>query len=157
MESNIDVSNRKESMKNWKDDERETSAASNPLYMYEYLQKLGNRQKQIIENFYHSAVDKSCPDMTCDDLNNNGGFMCNFLSTTDEDVGQVGMDGLSQNIIGPRMCEYCKAKDTKECQASCERPNLYFIKRRPPFENSTEGYSKSGEWLADLDLCKFSR
>jgi hypothetical protein len=157
MESSADISNRNDGLRNHKDDEKEASTASNPLYMYEYLQKLGNRQKQIIENFYHSAVDKSCPDIICDDTHNNGGFMCNFLSTLDEDVGQVGIDGLGQNIVGPRMCEYCNAKDTKECQESCERPKLYFIKRRPPFENSKEGYSKSGELLADLDLCKFSK
>jgi hypothetical protein len=156
MESNKDTSDTKDDITNREDDEKETTAA-HPLFMYEYLQKLGNRQKQIIENFYHSAFDKSCPDMTCDDMNGNG-FMCNFLSTLDDDAGQVGIvDGLDQNIVGPRICEYCKAEDTTKCKESCERPKMYFIKRRPPFENSTDGYSKSGELLADLDLCKFSR
>lgn len=120
-----------------------------PLLMYQYLQKLGEKQKQIIENFYQSAVDGSCQNVTCDGSTAEG-FICNFLSTTQEDEGDFSGDILHQHIVGPVACEYCKSSDTSKCDESCERPKLFFLKRRPPFENSKEGYSKSGEYLEDL-------
>lgn len=129
--------------------EENESTTTEPLFMYQYLQKLGEKQKQIIENFYQSAVDGTCQNITCDGSTAEG-FMCHFLSSTEGEQGDLQGDALNQHIVGPIACEYCKNSDTSKCDESCERPKLFFIKRRSPFENSAEGYSKSGEYLEDL-------
>ena len=33
----------------------------------------------------------------------------------------------------PLSCEYCGAKSIKDCPQSCSRPQLYLVKKRPPF------------------------
>ena len=41
-----------------------------------------------------------------------------------------------------QVCEYCRSADGK-CRIGCEKPVLYFARRRPPFA-SDEGYGKNG-------------
>ena len=33
----------------------------------------------------------------------------------------------------PQTCEYCNADSTDKCTDDCQRPKLFFKKRRPPF------------------------
>lgn len=41
-----------------------------------------------------------------------------------------------------QVCEYCRSADGR-CRIGCEKPSLYFARRRPPFA-SEEGYGKNG-------------
>lgn len=130
-----------------------------PLLMYQYIQKLGDRQKRALEKFYHTAVEAPCKflDTTtnkCEDADLRY-FNCTFFhqharqyeyeeyDDMDEvmDMNNMVMDNgampdpFDRNIIGPKSCEYCHAPSTLECDPNtCERPPLYFLKKRPPFE-----------------------
>lgn len=60
-----------------------------------------------------------------------------FLSFFHENVTNDGM-GVELLPAGaymmPRFCEYCGSDDTRYCLATCQRPKLYFQKKRSPFE-----------------------
>jgi hypothetical protein len=141
-----------------------------PLYMYQYLQQLGDRQKEAIEKFYH-ALDKPCGDVEgikCEDsLSNMTYFGCSFLSPV-EDMQTRSVSGgevengfqkcrepYNPNIVGPKSCEYCRAKSTLDCDPrNCERPKLYFIKKKPPFENSRVQWTFDGYSARDIEFLK---
>ncbi|KAL7581552.1 hypothetical protein ACA910_022115 [Epithemia clementina (nom. ined.)] len=40
----------------------------------------------------------------------------------------------------PTFCEYCKAPNRSSCPTHCERPKLYFQKKRPPFRKLDPNY-----------------
>jgi hypothetical protein len=122
-----------------------------PLYMYQYLQQLGDRQKELIENFYHSALEKPCGgNVRCEDTFGDMSYLgCAFLSPKPHhyaaDIPHDPSDPcFNPNIVGPKSCEYCKASTTLQCDPkTCDRPPLYFLKKKPAFETS------STEWTAD--------
>jgi hypothetical protein len=139
-----------------------------PLYMYQYLQQLGDRQKEVIEKFYHAAVDRPCGDVAdikCEDsFSNMTYFGCSFLSPVQDSQARPVSEGESENgnqtcrepynpnIVGPKSCEYCGAKTTLDCDPkSCERPKLYFIKKKPPFENSRVQWTADGYSSRDIE------
>jgi len=41
-----------------------------------------------------------------------------------------------------QVCEYCKVDKSSPCRSWCERPHLYFARRRPAFGNG-DGYDKT--------------
>ena len=142
-----------------------------PLYMYQYLQQLGDKQKAVIENFYHAALDKPCGSVEaikCEDsLGNMSYFGCSFLSPFDhssdrfasgterENGYQKSRESYNPNIVGPKSCEYCKARTTLECDSkTCDRPKLYFLKKQPPFENSRVKWDHDGYSVRDMDFIK---
>jgi hypothetical protein len=130
-----------------------------PLFMYQYLQQLGDRQKEAMESFYDTAVEKPCQTIKCDD-NTFGelSFGCSFLSinkTQDHHDADTPQDPFNRNIVGPSSCEYCNAKSTLECDTkTCDRPQLYFLKKRPPFENSREEWNLDGFPVKDMEYLK---
>lgn len=142
-----------------------------PLYMYQYLQQLGDKQKQVVENFYHSALDKPCGNIQgikCDEsFKDMTYFGCSFLSPVEDLQGRSASWGEEENgyqkyrepynpnVVGPKSCEYCKAKTTLDCDpVSCDRPKLYFIKKKPPFENSRVQWTVDGYSARDIDYLK---
>lgn len=108
-----------------------------PLLMYEYLQQLGDRQKQAIEQFYHSALEKPCGGtIKCEDSFGGIGYLgCSFLSPKHHHfTADDPHDPFNPNIVGPKSCEYCHAETTLECDPkTCDRPKLFFSKKEPPF------------------------
>jgi hypothetical protein len=62
------------------------------------------------------------------------------------------IDPFNHDMVGPRSCEYCGSSSTRSCNSlvdtmdkqtgllipKCTRPKLYFMKKRPPFDNDTE-------------------
>lgn len=145
-----------------------------PLYMYTYLQQLGDRQKEALEKFYHAALDRPCGDVgniKCEDSVGGMNYLgCSFLSPLDDSLergtsGQeretnypVCREAYNPNIVGPKSCEYCKAKTTLECNPKvCDRPILYFLKKRPPFENSRVKWTSDGYSVRDIEFVKSLR
>lgn len=58
----------------------------------------------------------------------------------------------------PTFCEYCKSPNTRQCPPHCERPKLYFQKKRPPFQkldpnlwNPQTDFALTAEEKADLN------
>ena len=130
-----------------------------PLHVYldQYIQQLGDRQRKSIEKFYHEALERPCGgSLKCE--NSHGDmtyFGCSFLSpkhhhyvpgvtsaqSDDCDYNNMDMhtpqDPFNPNMVGPKHCEYCGAKTTLQCDPrTCDRPQLFFSKKKPPFESS---------------------
>ncbi len=131
-----------------------------PLYMYQYLQQLGDRQREIMEQFYHSAVEKPCGgDPRCgeDAFQDMSYIGCTFLSPKPHhyaaDIPNDFSDPcFNPNIVGPKSCEYCKASTTLECDPkTCDRPPLYFLKKRPAFATSSTEWTKDGFDVRDME------
>lgn len=137
------VKNKKEQMK--------------PLFMYSYLKGLGDRQLEKIENFYKSALEpctgseQSLREMKCEGLSLGCSFLYNDSPQSFEKNQRQRFDPLNPNIIGPRQCEYCRAESTLDCEPTCERPRLYFLKRKPPFETNDEEWTKDGYRVRDME------
>ena len=131
-----------------------------PLLMYEYLHRLGDKQKEVMEKFYKAALDPCAGTSTgvksvrCEDELSY--FGCSFLSPSDDSSHQYttdrgGQDPFNPNMVGPKCCEYCKADTTLECDPDkCDRPKLYFLKKRPPFDTTDEEWTSDGYALRDL-------
>lgn len=134
-----------------------------PLLMYEYLHRLGDKQKEAMEKFYKAALEP-CGTSTgiktvrCEDELSY--FGCSFLSPSDDSSNQYttdrgGQDPFNPNMVGPKCCEYCKAATTLECDPDkCDRPKLYFLKKRPPFDTTDEEWTSDGYALRDMGYLK---
>ena len=57
-------------------------------------------------------------------------------------------DPFNRDMVGPRSCEYCGESSTLNCGNDCDRPKLFFLKKRPPFE-STDGWDHETEYRLD--------
>ena len=55
-------------------------------------------------------------------------------------------DPFDRNIVGPRSCEYCSAPTTLHCAKDCPRPKLFFMRKKPPFENESTCLTNAGGW-----------
>ena len=53
-------------------------------------------------------------------------------------------DPFDRNIVGPRSCEYCNARTTLQCTKDCPRPKLFFLRKKPPFENQRNDFESDG-------------
>lgn len=127
----------------------EAAAGGSPLGSY--LSQMGDKQRETMERIYTRTVDGPCQTITsCEqgleevfsDLN------CQFLPflKDTEDDGQGLYD--QTPTIGPKSCEYCKANSTNQCDEDCERPKLFFLKKRPPFADK-EGWDPETEYRID--------
>jgi|EP00979_Chaetoceros_neogracilis_P007830 hypothetical protein len=135
-----------------------------PLLMYQYLHRLGDRQKEAMEKFYKAALEPCASGTSgglrtagCEDsLGDMSYFGCSFLSPNDDIAQQYSMeDPFNPDIVGPKCCEYCNARTTLECDPDkCDRPKLYFVKKRPPFEVSDQEWSPDGYASRDLELVR---
>lgn len=73
------------------------------------------------------------------------------------------IDPFNRDMIGPRSCEYCGSSSTRICHSSdetvvvkdqqigqdipkCTRPKLYFMKKRPPFDNNADKWDPISEY-----------
>jgi len=135
-----------------------------PLLMYEYLHRLGDKQKEAMEKFYKAALEpcagtsRGLKTVRCEDELSY--FGCSFLSPSDDSSHQYttdrgGQDPFNPNMVGPKHCEYCKAATTLECDPhKCDRPKLFFSKKKPPFDTSDEEWTSDGYALSDLEYLK---
>ena len=119
------------------------------LHMYQYLQRVGDEQREALEKFYHTAVEMPCRSLNkCEDISYlNCSFFQKNIQQRRQYSGTTAESSLciiDRAIIGPVACEYCQAKTSIECSNTCERPELYFVKRRPPFENTKEQWNSRG-------------
>lgn len=107
-----------------------------------YLHDVGERQREAIDRIYHNTLDGSCLPSCGDDLEDQMDMLMRCrqpldffpffeetrdFSEVDDDVTHVGA------YVAPRSCEYCGAPTVSLCSSSCQRPKLYFRKKRPPF------------------------
>ena len=69
---------------------------------------------------------------------------CSFL----KGKKRYDYDPCNRSLLGPRSCEYCKAETTLKCAWDCERPKLFSLKKRPPFE-SRDGWDPVTEYQTD--------
>jgi hypothetical protein len=49
-------------------------------------------------------------------------------------------------FVVPQYCEYCGASHTRLCPPSCQRPKLFFQKKRPPFCNQRHEWDAHTEY-----------
>lgn len=77
-----------------------------------------------------------------------------FKNNKNKDVTPtgIGYDPFNRNIVGPKSCEFCHASSTLRCHGDCERPKLFFMKKRPPFENSEEWDPVTEYHIDDHDI-----
>ena len=117
-----------------------------------YLTKLSDMQKEAIDSIYASAVDGPCQHVrelenTIQEsfLNNCQQFdFLHFLKTAE---GQVDESVYARNApISPGHCEYCGAANTDDCGPECERPELFFRSKRPPFANNDDEWDPTTEY-----------
>jgi len=131
----------------------------NPIFMNQYLQHLGGQRKEALESFYSNAVGNPCRDnWECE--NSMSAFRCIKLWETctqnqnqEQQCNKKRYDPFNRNIVGPITCEYCHAESTLKCHTNeCNRPQLFFKRKKPPFENAShegsytfeEGYGHVG-------------
>jgi hypothetical protein len=60
-------------------------------------------------------------------------FFREHNNSTEEGGTTVMPMPASTFYVVPAACEYCYAAHTSQCGKDCQRPRLYFQKRRPPF------------------------
>lgn len=51
--------------------------------------------------------------------------------------------------IIPTTCEYCKAEHVLDCTHDCQRPKLFFRKKRPPFDSDPKRWDPVTEYELD--------
>jgi len=108
-----------------------------------YLQRLGDKQRLALEQVYKTAVEVPCQTLTtCEHAIED--FQCSFL----KGKKRYDYDPCNRSLLGPRSCEYCKAETTLKCAWDCERPKLFSLKKRPPFE-SRDGWDPVTEYQID--------
>jgi len=134
-----------------------------PLLVSQYLHHLGDQQKEVMEKFYKAAMEPCVGSSgglrtaRCEDsLGDMSYFGCSFLSHNKDFAQQYSTeDPFNPDIVGPKNCEYCKAGTTLECDPDkCDRPKLYFLKKRPPFDTLDEGWTSDGYALRDQELVR---
>ena len=129
------------------------------LEIYQYLQQLGDRQRNLLETFYHSFEKPCGENVRCEDTFENMGFGCTFLSPKHHHYDYAAADiphefsdpCFNPNIVGPKCCEYCKAPTTLQCDPkTCDRPPLFFLKKKPAFETNSIKWTKDGYRASDV-------
>jgi hypothetical protein len=54
----------------------------------------------------------------------------------------------------PSTCEYCGSISVHECPESCQRPKLFFAKKRPPFCKKGQNWDAKTDHKIIIDDCK---
>jgi hypothetical protein len=74
----------------------------------------------------------------------------------DHDHGGECNGGVDHDLFyrTPTTCEYCGSMSVHECPESCERPKLFFAKKRPPFCKKGPNWDAKTDVKIIIDDCK---
>mmetsp|Transcript_26134 Transcript_26134/g.38298 ORF Transcript_26134/g.38298 Transcript_26134/m.38298 type:complete len:171 (-) Transcript_26134:1464-1976(-) len=100
-----------------------------------YLRRMGDMPRDAFEKMFDNSVDRTCS-ISCEPSNYLMGCGQNFLPfhvVEDSEEGHVEVIPAPGMYLVPLHCEYCGAERTQDCVPECQRPKLFFRKKRPPF------------------------
>jgi hypothetical protein len=83
-----------------------------------------------------------------------------FYTSNVEPMHSNNIDPFNHDMVGPKSCEYCGSSSTRSCDPFdtkidkqtgqllpvCTRPKLYFLKKRPPFDNDDRQWDPTTEY-----------